>query len=55
MQFGIPWEILKPFAMKLVIPFDHVIIDLDQEDQKKLSDLIKLQESSGEIDAELGR
>ena len=39
---GIKWTILRPFAMKLVAPFDFVLIDLDLEDQVKLSQCIKL-------------
>ena len=39
---GLLWETLKPFAMKLVAPFEYVLIDLDSEDQEKLGRLIKL-------------
>ena len=39
---GIPWEVLRPFAMKLEIPFDAITIHLNSEDQDKLENLIKL-------------
>ena len=39
---GIPWELLRPFAMKLQLPFDAIIIDLGLEEQTKLKNLIQL-------------
>ena len=39
---GIPWEVLRPFAMKLEIPFNAITIHLNSEDQDKLENLIKL-------------
>ena len=39
---GIPWEILRPNAMKLELPFDSITIDLNSEDQIKLENLVKL-------------
>ena len=33
MQQGLYWTTLRPHAMKLVAPFDYVMIDLDKEDQ----------------------
>ena len=33
MQQGLFWTTLRPHAMKLVAPFDCVVVDLDKEDQ----------------------
>ena len=40
---GIKWEVLRPHAMDLVAPFDSVVINLNENDEQKLKDLIKLQ------------
>ena len=39
---GFQWEVLRPFAMKLQMPFDSITIDLDKNDQLRLKDLIEL-------------
>ena len=39
---GVFWEILRPHAMKLNVPFDRLVIDLDQDDQDALRQLVKL-------------
>ena len=33
---GFEWDNIKEFAMKQKEPFDHIDIDLDHEDQKKI-------------------
>ena len=32
MMAGLPWEILRPNAMELKAPFDHILIDLNSND-----------------------
>ena len=39
---GLLWETLRPFAMKLIVPFDSITIDLNENEQKILTELIKL-------------
>ena len=43
---GIKWSILKTHAMKLVAPFDSVVITLNEKDEQKLKDLIKFQKDA---------
>ena len=33
---GFEWDNIKEFVMKQKEPFDHIDIDLDPEDQKKI-------------------
>ena len=40
---------LRPNAMKLIAPFDSVVIDLDTNDQQILRYLIELQENAGDV------
>ena len=39
---GLAWELLRPFAMKLQLPFDAITIDLDLNEQTVLKNLIQL-------------
>ena len=55
MMQGIPWELLRPNAMKLKAPFNSVTIDLDILEQKKLKELIQQQEEVGDLDKSIGR
>ena len=50
---GFTWETLRPFAMKLVVPFDSLSIDLDAQEQQDIKDLINIQYDAGGVDAKL--
>ena len=52
---GLLWETLRPFAMKLIVPFDSITIDLNENEQKILTELIKLQESEADPKKSIGR
>ena len=52
---GLLWETLRPFAMKLIAPFDSISIILNENEQKILAELIELQESSGDSKKSIGR
>ena len=41
--------------MKMVAPFDTLVIDLDVKDQLAIEEFIKQQEEVGGIDKEIGR
>ena len=52
---GLLWETLRPFAMKLVAPFDCITIVLNENEQKILAELIELQESKADPKKSIGR